>query len=74
MNRHRRVLLLLLPLAACTPAADPVAVDQCALQEYLEECEAEFATPEEAAACRAKAPTEATRIAAGIPQECRPKT
>lgn len=64
-------LLALLLLAACAPAPDPVAVDQCALREYLEECETELATPEEAAACRLKAPKEATRVLAGIPAECR---
>lgn len=62
-------------LAACAPAPQPVAVDQCVLREYLEECETEMATPEEQAQCRARAPREATRVLAGITPECRsPKT
>lgn len=77
MNRRRRILLLLCgaSAAACAPAPPtaPVAVDHCALQEYLEECE--FDTGPEQAQCFARAPQEATRIASGIPQECRePRT
>jgi hypothetical protein len=79
LNRRRRALLLLCSVsaAACTPAPPqaPVAVDHCELREYLEECAASAATPEEEAACRLRAPKEAIRIAAGIPPECRgPKT
>lgn len=49
------------------------AVDQCELKEYLEECEAETATKTELENCKRKASIEATRIAAGIPPECRGK-
>lgn len=62
--------LLLLLLVSCTQAA-PVAVDACLLREYIEECDSELATPEEAQACRKKAPLEATRLVSGIPAECR---
>lgn len=64
-------LVVLLLLVACSPAPEPVAVDACLLREYLEECETELATPEEAQECRKKAPLEATRLRAGIPAECR---
>lgn len=62
---------LLVLLAACAPAPDQVAVDACLLREYLEECESELATPEEAALCRRRAPLEATRPVGGIPAACR---
>lgn len=62
---------LALLLGACAPAGDQVAVDGCLLKEYLAECDSELATPEEAAACRLKAPHEATRLLAGIPAPCR---
>ena len=70
MNRTHLALLLL--LSGCMPAQEAqVAVDQCALKEYLEECDSDLATPEEQADCRRRAPKEATRVAAGIPPQCR---
>jgi hypothetical protein len=65
--------LLLLVLAGCTqPQAEApaLAIDQCALQEYREECEA-VATGDDLTACYAKAKAEALRIQAGIPAQCR---
>jgi hypothetical protein len=58
-------------LAACAPAAEELAVDPCLLQEYLQECESELATPQEVAVCRQRAPLEATRLRAGVQAECR---
>jgi hypothetical protein len=66
-----RVLPVALLLAACAPATEPVAVDACMLKEYLSECESELLTPDEYATCQRRAPKEATRLLAGIPQECR---
>jgi hypothetical protein len=67
----RAIFLALLLLAACSPTPEPVAVDGCMLKEYLSECESEMLEPDEYAACQRKAPKEATRLLAGIPQECR---
>lgn len=71
VKKHWRAAGLLVLLAACGPALDAVAVDGCLLREYLEECESEMATPEEAAICRKRAPLEAVRPLAGIPADCR---
>jgi hypothetical protein len=64
-------LLPLLLLAACMPAEPDVAVDQCILKGYLEECGGEELTPEEKASCQRRAPAEATRVRAAVPPRCR---
>jgi hypothetical protein len=66
------LLLSALLLAACSkPAEGPMAVDQCILKGYLQECTDESATQDEQATCRKRAQWEAMRIEAGIPPECR---
>lgn len=67
----RGVASILVVLAGCAPAQDQHAVDGCLLKEYLQECESELATPDEAAACQKRAPLEATRVLGAIPAQCR---
>jgi len=72
------IVAMLLALPGCHRApAQPadLVVDQCALEEYRQECEmtagGELGTPEGLQACFAKARTEALRIWAGVPAQCR---
>jgi len=68
-----RLALLALLLAACTQQEFPMAVDQCLLKDYQQECDVdpEMTTPEETAACMKRAPLEAIRPAGGIATQCR---
>lgn len=69
----RAAILLIAVLASgCMPKPEPtLAVDACALKEYLQDCEDELTTPDEQTACKKSAPLQATRVRAGIPPECR---
>lgn len=64
------VLLLSVLAASCKPTPQ-VAVDQCLLREYLEECGGDEWTAEEKASCTRRAPAEATRLKAAIKPGCR---
>lgn len=49
-----------------------LAIDYCELEEYEQECElALWEEPKELEACKAKSVAEATRIAGGIPVQCK---
>jgi len=69
----RILLLAALALSACVAREYPMAVDQCLLKEYQQECDVdpEMTTPEETAACMKRAPLEAIRPAGGIAAQCR---
>lgn len=71
----KQILLSALALIGCTQTEPTLMVDQCALEEYRQECEvtagSELGTPDELEACLAKAKREAVRIRAGVPAQCR---
>lgn len=67
-------LMALAALAACSAEPDlgaQLAIDRCALRDSEATCSEELMTPDEVAACMARARGEALRFPAGIPPQCR---